>query len=196
MKEKGRIRITNYQGKFFYRLIDSFFILLIMYVAIKANQNIVTMAYISVALLGVIFYSYIAESLDIYSGWRTAKLRSLSMHTAFCWTATIACLTLLGYFSKTGIEFSRLVMGSWFTGVFVALIGWRVLAFATIHYMHKNGLHTRKAVIIGMTAQGQELSANLIHNPELGIVMQGFYDDRAPSRLDDGAPSLVQLMMR
>lgn len=55
MKEKGRIRITNYQGKFFYRLIDSFFILVIMYVAIKVNQNVVTMAYISVALLGVIF---------------------------------------------------------------------------------------------------------------------------------------------
>ncbi len=26
MKEKSRIRITNYHGKFFYRLIDSIFI--------------------------------------------------------------------------------------------------------------------------------------------------------------------------
>ncbi|EGR1090911.1 undecaprenyl-phosphate glucose phosphotransferase, partial [Vibrio cholerae] len=77
MKEKSRIRITNYQGKFFYRLIDSIFILVVMYVAIKLNQHVVTMSYVSVALLGVLFYSYIAESLDIYSGWRTAKLRSL-----------------------------------------------------------------------------------------------------------------------
>ncbi|EIF2259017.1 exopolysaccharide biosynthesis glycosyltransferase VpsL [Vibrio cholerae] len=190
MKEKSRIRITNYQGKFFYRLIDSTFILVVMYVAIKLNQHVVTMSYVSVALLGVLFYSYIAESLDIYSGWRTAKLRSLSLYTAFCWAATIASLTLLAYFSKTGIEFSRMVMGAWFVGSFIGLIGWRVLAFAAIHYIHKKGLHTKKAVIIGMTIQGQELSSNLLKNPELGIVMQGFYDDRAPERLKEGAPVL------
>lgn len=193
MREKKQIRIGIYPGKFFYRLIDSFFILLIMYVAIKVNQHVVTMSYISVALLGVLFYSYIAESLDIYSGWRTAKLRSLSLHTAFCWTATIACLTLLGYFSKTAIEFSRLVIGTWFVGAFLALIMWRVLAFATIYYLHKKGLHTKKAVIIGMTAQGQELAANLNHNPELGIVLQGFYDDRTSSRLDDATPVLGKI---
>ncbi len=62
MKEKSRIRITNYHGKFFYRLIDSIFILVIMYISIKSNQHVVTMSYISVALLGVLFYSYIAES--------------------------------------------------------------------------------------------------------------------------------------
>ncbi|HHY0340882.1 TPA: undecaprenyl-phosphate glucose phosphotransferase, partial [Vibrio cholerae] len=56
MKEKSRIRITNYHGKFFYRLIDSIFILVIMYISIKSNQHVVTMSYISVALLGVLFY--------------------------------------------------------------------------------------------------------------------------------------------
>ncbi len=55
MKEKSRIRITNYHGKFFYRLIDSIFILVIMYISIKSNQHVVTMSYISVALLGVAF---------------------------------------------------------------------------------------------------------------------------------------------
>lgn len=48
-----------------------------------------------------------------------------------------------------------MVMGAWFVGSFIGLIGWRVLAFATIHYMHKKGLHTKKAVIIGMTTQGK-----------------------------------------
>ncbi|MGL6026604.1 MAG: exopolysaccharide biosynthesis glycosyltransferase VpsL [Vibrio sp.] len=190
MKEKSRIRITHYQGKLFYRFIDSFFILLIMYLAVKANQNVVTMAYISVSLLGGLFYSFIAEGLDIYSDWRTAKLRSLSLHTAFCWAATIACLTLLGYFLKVSIDFSRLVIGNWFVGTFIVLIGWRILAFATVYYMHKKGLHTRNSVIIGMTVQGKELAANLTHNPELGIVMQGFYDDREPARLDDSVPVL------
>ncbi|NOE65137.1 undecaprenyl-phosphate glucose phosphotransferase, partial [Vibrio cholerae] len=48
MKEKSRIRITNSHGKFFYRLIDSIFILVIMYLSIKSNKHVVTMSYISV----------------------------------------------------------------------------------------------------------------------------------------------------
>lgn len=83
MSERGRIRITNYHGKVFYRLIDCLVILCALYIAIKANAHIVTLGYISAGLLGVIIYSFIAESLDIYSHWRTAKLRSLALYTSF-----------------------------------------------------------------------------------------------------------------
>lgn len=190
MGEKGRIRITNYQGKFFYRLIDCLVILITMYITLKFHSHIVTMSYVSVSLLGVLFYSFIAESLGIYSGWRTAKLRDLALHTSFCWAATVGCLTLVGYFTKTGNEFSRLILGFWFVGSFILLIVWRSLAFAVIYYLHKQGFHTTKAVIIGMTPQGLELSKNLIKNPELGIKMTGFYDDRETARLDGDIPVL------
>lgn len=190
MDTKSLIRIGMYPGKLLYRLIDSLLLLLVMYLSIKLNHHLVTMSYISLALLGVVIYTYIAESLDIYSDWRTAKLRSLSIYTAFCWLATIACLTLLGYFSKLGIEFSRLIIGMWFAGVFFALIVWRMLAFAMVYYLHTKGLHIKNAVIIGMTTQGQQLSENLLGNPELGIKLQGFYDDRASRRINDVVPVL------
>lgn len=157
MGERGRIRISNYQGKFFYRLIDCLVILITMYITLKFHSHIVTMSYISVGLLGVIFYSFIAESLDIYSGWRTTKLRVLTLHTAFCWASTVGCLTLVGYFTKTGSDFSRLILGFWFVGSFILLLLWRFVAFTVIYYLHKKGYHTTKAVIIGMTPQGLEL---------------------------------------
>ncbi|ASF99380.1 exopolysaccharide biosynthesis glycosyltransferase VpsL [Vibrio anguillarum] len=190
MGERGRIRISNYQGKFFYRLIDCLVILITMYITLKFHSHIVTMSYISVGLLGVVFYSFIAESLDIYSGWRTTKLRVLTLHTAFCWASTVGCLTLVGYFTKTGSDFSRLILGFWFVGSFILLLLWRFVAFTVIYYLHKKGYHTTKAVIIGMTPQGLELSKNLINNPELGIKLTGFYDDRGDERIASDIPVL------
>ncbi|ANW26214.1 undecaprenyl-phosphate glucose phosphotransferase [Vibrio coralliilyticus] len=190
MSERGRIRITNYHGKVFYRLIDCLVILCALYIAIKANAHIVTLGYISAGLLGVIIYSFIAESLDIYSHWRTAKLRSLALYTSFCWISTVGGLTLLSYFSKTGPDFSRLIIGYWIVLTFAALLIWRTFAFMALYYLHQRGVHTKKAAIVGLTPQGLELSKNLRNHPELGIKLTGFYDDREPKRLTSDLPIL------
>ncbi|MGF1842607.1 exopolysaccharide biosynthesis glycosyltransferase VpsL [Vibrio clamense] len=184
MGEKGKIRITSYQGKVFYRLIDAFVILVTMYVAIKYHNHVVNMSYVSMGLLGVLFYSFIAESLDIYSGWHTTKIRDLSLHTACCWGFSVCCLALVGYFTKTGHDFSRLILGFWFIGSLFFLLFWRSIAFTFVYYLHKKGIHTTDAVIIGMTPQGLRLSESLTNNPKFGIKMAGFYDDRKVDRLN------------
>lgn len=68
----------------------------------------------------------------------------------FCWVVIIVSLILLVYFFKMGIEFFCMVMGVWFVGFFIGLIGWCVLVFVIIYYMYKKGLYIKNVVIIGM----------------------------------------------
>lgn len=185
MGEKGRIRSPHYYGRLLYRLIDSFLILFSLFFAMTVLSHDISISYLAVGLLALVFYTYVAESLDVYSGWRTARLRSLVLHTSFCWLVTCLGLTAISYFTKTGENYSRLVIGYWFSFTVVSLVFWRFTAFSIMYYLHKKGVHTKDAVVIGVSPQGIQLANSLMNHSELGIRMTGYYDDRDASRLPD-----------
>lgn len=190
MYNQSTIRLTQYQGKILYRLIDCIVILVALQLSLKLHNHVTTFGFLSAGFLAVIIYSFLAESLDIYSDWRTSKLKRLSINTLLCWALTLCSLTLISYFTKTGESYSRLVIGFWSLFTVVGLILWRGVAFSFVYYLHKKGLHIKHAVIIGVTPQGIDLANNLRNHPELGIKLLGFYDDRTAERLIEGVPVL------
>ena len=165
-----------------YRGIDFLTIQLSLFLILLIRKEEFTNTYLVVGLIASIGFFFAAESYQLYRCWRLGEFSRLSSSTFICWFAGVFCVVVFLFFSKTGSDISRLIVGLWILFNCIALGGWRVLLYLFIYKRRKAGFYTRKVAVFGLTRSGELLAEQFINKPETGYILTGFYDDRADAR--------------
>ncbi len=192
MGHHGQIRDFTKSGSLIYRLLDISLIMAVLLSVLAFYQAKFNLSYAVVALLAVVVYTITSESLDLYRSWRVSSFNQMCLLTSLAWIVTTLTLILIGYFSKLGVEYSRLVVGWWFLLSLLVLNSWRAIYRLYQFELHRRGINTKSAIVIGATEQGIRLMEGLISKPELGIEVKGFYDDRVRGRLPEELPMEIR----
>jgi len=194
----GQGWVRNYESGLsaLYRLLDGVLILCAIFLCCFFFNQSFTNDWMLAGLLAAIGFAFMAESVDLYRSWRADTYLQLFGYTAFSWAMVCALLMLLGYFSKTGHTYSRLVVGSWFLASLLLLGGWRYAFRRLLFYIRSRDRNTRSAAVVGVTTAGVQLARNFAAEPQLGIRVKGFYrvpdcDGCELSLLDLGPANLL-----
>lgn len=108
------------------------------------------------------------------------------------WLICIALLVFVGFATKSSAEYSRRVLLTWFIQAPLLIAMAQDLVNKTIvRAMQKKG-RQRRAVIIGLNSLAERLKTTISDNPEYGISVSGFFEDRSSERVGTptGAPIL------
>jgi putative colanic acid biosynthesis UDP-glucose lipid carrier transferase len=112
----------------------------------------------------------------------------LALDIAAGWLAIVALLLFLGWASRTLDAFDPRVIVAWSLATPAALFAaHRLVPVVWPRVLAAEGLH-KTAVIAGANELGRRLAAHLRANPLLGIRFAGYFDDRAPGRLQNLIP--------
>lgn len=97
-------------------------------------------------------------------------------------------LVLYSFFAKA--DYSRFVLfSSFFLGLFLLLLD-RSIFFEINQHLYLQGIHVRRALIFGAGETGRLLFQSILHTPELGYALIGFFDPAADwSQLRDLDPA-------
>ena len=101
------------------------------------------------------------------------------------WILISALLLMLGWATHTLGSFDERVIVSWIAVTPVALFTAQMLVPIILpRLLQAEGAH-RVAVVAGAGSLGRQLAERIAGTPFLGVVVAGFFDDRAPDRLGD-----------
>ena len=137
--------------------------------------------YLAVAS-AVAIYLLVGEVTGLYRNWRGVTSDRELACAALTWGYTLAALLVLGFLTKETAELSRkaVLMTTGYTLVFLCAA--RVTMRMVQQFRCSTGANTRKIAIVGVNKLGIQLARNLIASPQVGLSLQGFYDDRGADR--------------
>jgi putative colanic acid biosynthesis UDP-glucose lipid carrier transferase len=142
------------------------------------------------ALLAVVVFYLAAGAMDVYSsGWRSVSMPREALTVLHAWGWVVVVLLVLAYATKTSSVFSRRTITLWLILAPTLVIGWRVLLrMLQMHFRTLRG-RVKRVVIAGGGQLGRQLADSLRVHPELGLVVDAFYDDALPVGQAPGADS-------
>lgn len=148
------------------------------YWQVEVQDNHVFLGTITFLLVLLFFHS-----AKLYRPWRGRNFMGLVRQVCLAWLAIVCILTLLAYFTKTGINFSRRVILTWifFTPFFLIIL--RLIVYQVLHWARARGRNSRTIVIAGAGELGQRLARNAITTRSLGLNLLGFFDDALVGQL-------------
>ena len=166
-----------------YRTVDIVIISIFFLAALYLHDVDFTTQYQLVLLINIASFLFFSQTLELYRSWRTSSTLTMISYTTITWVIGCTILVMLAYFSKTGTYYSRLVIGTWFLSTAISLNLWRLIFRALLFRFRRFGLNTKQVIIIGATPTGINLANQIKNNPQLGLEIVGFYDDRPLHRL-------------
>jgi len=109
----------------------------------------------------------------------------LALDIVAAWAMVVALLVLLGWATQTLQFFDARALLAWSLATPAALFAvHRLLPLALPRLLAAEGMH-KVAVIAGANDLGCKLAARLKENPWLGVQVAGYFDDRAPDRIQE-----------
>ncbi|MEZ8027872.1 undecaprenyl-phosphate glucose phosphotransferase [Enterovibrio norvegicus] len=145
--------------------------------------------YLLIVTLTAVCFLLFAESAHLYRSWRVSNFQGQMVATLLPWFGASAVLVTYFFFTQSGIEYSRAVMMLWFLLGSISLVLWRYSARMALSHLRNSGINTRRAAIIGTTANGIDLAREFQRNHALGIKLTGFYEDRGADRIEGSLPA-------
>ena len=141
---------------------------------------------IIVALIALILFPGNRRRNDV-----TQKVWSISLSVFSRWCLLFAILLVLGYATKTSAIFSRKTLFTWLI-ITPPLL---VLTLCCLDLLITRTLvsadNARRVVIAGASELGQNLVAKIRSSPQLGMRVDGFFDDRSLDRLGNNSTSRI-----
>ncbi|HEY5959672.1 MAG TPA: undecaprenyl-phosphate glucose phosphotransferase, partial [Polyangiaceae bacterium] len=179
------------------RLFDATCIGVCLFVAGTLNNQLWTPPLV-LAFVGAIGgFLLVAEFNGLYrqpSG--TPWVRELRLILAI-WLVTLAGLTGLAFVTKSSTQFSRVVVALWAVTTPIMLGTWRFALRRALRSLRAKGIQTQTVAIAGATPMALRVVEAIRHDPTLGLVVRGVYDDRgAPRRnreIEEIAPFIGNL---
>jgi putative colanic acid biosynthesis UDP-glucose lipid carrier transferase len=141
----------------------------------EAYQALVIIA----ALLAVILFPA-RSPRDLQA---TQRIWSVSLSLFMRWGLFFAILLLLGYGTKTSSIFSRMALFTWLMITPPLLVLAQVSIDILIARMMLSADNIRRVVIAGANELGQSLAKKVMSTRQLGMNVEGFFDDRSADRL-------------
>jgi len=136
-------------------------------------------------LLGILLFSFFANALNLYRGFRGVPLLVEIGRVWGAWALSAAVLLILSFATKQTGSFSRVVVTAWLVGAPTLISIVRGCARIVLASMRARGRNQRYVAIVGVTEIGIHLARRIQETPQLGMRLVGFYDDRTPERLPD-----------
>ncbi|MBS0400010.1 MAG: sugar transferase, partial [Proteobacteria bacterium] len=109
------------------------------------------------------------------------------------WLALLGILLVIGYATKLSAVFSRRVVLTWMLVTPVMLVAVSLVLREFMRQMLRRPENARSVIFAGCNDVSLSLSRRMRQNSELGMSVQGFFDDRSAERLGlpDGQVSLL-----
>ncbi|MBW8191449.1 undecaprenyl-phosphate glucose phosphotransferase [Neiella marina] len=185
MSKQGLIQSNQNGFAILFRLMDILCIQGSILIAQYISPQIVTEPQVLVAIIATLAYLIFAESFDIYRSWRAARYTEILTATSSSWLLVCFLLICTTYFFPSLILIERANLLAWSLYGLLLLCGWRGILRQYLFQIRKRGRNYRTAAVIGVTDSGKALASSIEDNPQLGIHLQGFFDDRSPVRVLD-----------
>jgi Undecaprenyl-phosphate glucose phosphotransferase len=121
------------------------------------------------------------------------KLRALQQilpqitRLSLVWLVVFGAAAVGLFFTKFGIEYSRVWFATWYGVGFFVLMAYRVCVAAAVRHWNRNGQLSRRAVLVGGGASAEELLRAIQHSTDSDVKIVGIFDDRD----DERSPRLV-----
>ncbi|WP_354622820.1 undecaprenyl-phosphate glucose phosphotransferase [Psychromonas sp. MME2] len=177
------VRDSINRNSFVYRLADLVVIQCVLLLSIYSYDSNFNEHYSLVSLIASIVYLLLAENNQLYHSGQTRFYSRLTLNTFLCWLFAIFAVTTYLFFTKTGTDISRVVIGLWLVLTSFGLIGWRYFLHLYLCKYRSLGFNLRKVAIIGLTDSGIRLADELTERMEIGCTLTAFFDDREVERL-------------
>ena len=105
------------------------------------------------------------------------------------WLALLVILLIIGYATKTSSGFSRVVLFAWALATPVIIIAVQLLIDIFFSRVSQSSRYRRRVVIAGATPHSMLLAKNIRENRQLGLSVEGIFEDRSTERLGELGPN-------
>jgi len=167
-----------------YRLIDLTVIQSMLFIATYVYGHVYSKEYLELSLIAAIGFFLTAESFALYRSWRAGFFKEIVFYTFLSWCFAMTLVIAFLFFTKSNIDFSRVIISIWFLCVFILLVGWRYVFNKFLAKIRAKGINTRSVAIIGVTKAGKRLTQQILDHPETGYRLTAVFDDRDPERIE------------
>ncbi len=137
---------------------------------------------IIVALIALILFPGTNQKDNV-----THQFWSITLSVLSRWCLLFAILLVLGYATKTSSIFSRKTLFTWFILTPPLLVLAQYFVDVLITRVLMSADNARKVVIAGASELGQKLVSKIQSSRQLGMQVDGFFDDRSADRLANGS---------
>jgi putative colanic acid biosysnthesis UDP-glucose lipid carrier transferase len=179
-----RISYTQRFGGLLERLFDATTIGLSLLVSIWLVGHSFTHSSLLAIAIAIGCFLIVGELLGVYRSDQTRSANDDFRLVVSGWLLTVLILAVLVFFARQSDAFSRASVLGWIflTGAMLGLQ--RMLVRIACECFFATGLGSRRCAIAGLNDLGRQLLNNARHNPQLGLKIMGFFDDRSPKRQD------------
>ena len=150
--------------------------------------------YYIASILGISVLSMLAfQVADIYQVQAFRGHEKQYMRLASAWSVVFLLTVATSYFLKSGDQFSRAWLGSYYVVGLFALIAFRRALFLLVRRWTRQGRLDRRTVVVGAGGSGDALIAALAAQRDSDVRVIGVFDDRGDDRSAtncDGVPKL------
>lgn len=165
-----------------FRSIDAVSIVSGLWLAIQIDPSGDSRATLVSCLAAIGIFSVTGEFTAIYRNWHAVSIRRELSCSLITWAITLLLLSAVGRFSHYTSELSGSILWLWFAITPVLAMVGRIAVRQSRRWLISRNLYCRGCAIVGVNDLGIQLARNLQSNPELGLRVMGFYDDRPEAR--------------
>lgn len=123
-------------------------------------------------------FLFFAQFHDLYRSWRGAPLWQEGLRLWWTWLGVVVGLLFLAFATKTGAEYSRRIMLTWFLITPIILTFFRGVLHLVMGALRQRGLNTHTVAIVGARSLAVRLATNMLEAPWMGLTPVGVFDDR------------------
>ncbi len=145
------------------------------------GQNASDKSMLAIAVAVCLFF-IVSEVCSLYRAESARSATSDLTVTLSSWIATVMLLSSLAFFTRHGEYFARSSVLSWIVVTGASLGLSRMLFRIALEALVSGGIGQRRCAIAGLNSLGLQLLQNAKNNPECGLNMVGFFDDRSKER--------------
>lgn len=176
----GWIKPHSSKFTFLARCLDSFLIVLALWLVLQATGETASADRIISAILAALFMQFAAEFAEIYRSWRADTLWSEARQVLFCWFTSFSLLLLINGLLMRNHLTAPLWSAymQWFVLSLVMLLGWRMVARNLLYQLRKRGFNTRRVAVVGSSELALKTAEHLLNCTWAGYSFAGFFDDR------------------
>lgn len=136
------------------------------------------------AITAVGLYLVAAQLTGVHRRWNALSSNQEVLSIVITWSLTVVGLALVGFATRYTELFARSVMVTWvvLTPALIALV--RMLQTLLRGSLLRHGMGVRRVAIAGYNPLGFQIADNIRNQANLGLTLDGFYDDRGRLRSD------------
>ncbi len=133
--------------------------------------------YVAFVVIGALGVAIVLPLFRLYEPQRGSGVADEMRRLTFAWLVVAALVGGAIFATKVGETYSRVWVGAWLAGGFVATALLRLSLRWTLRSLRLRGLNQRHIVIVGAGTLGRTVAARLAQAPWAGLRIVRFYDD-------------------